>query len=241
MDFLFIPDSCIFKVNKMKMKPLRTILLIFVLILPVFSSAQKPGKKFTLTGKVMDMKNNPVAGAAIFIDKVKTDVVTDAEGIFRIKVRPDAKEILVFTLLNGAAEESIDGRNTINFVLSGKSQAGNSPKSSGEAKPDDNIKVYDQEKPENQTYQSIYDMIRGRFTGVEVNGKSIKIRGSSSLNVSTEPLFVVDGIIINDIESILPQNVRSIEVLKGPDATVYGNRGSNGVIVIKTITGKDIK
>jgi TonB-dependent SusC/RagA subfamily outer membrane receptor len=223
------------------MKAIKVILLIFVTFLPVFSSAQKSGKKINISGKVTDINNNPVPGAAIFIDKVKTDVVTDAQGVFRIKVRPDAKEILVFTLLNGAVEEPIAGRNIINFVLTGKSQAGPAPKASVETKQDDNIKVYDQDKPENQTYQSIYDMIRGRFPGVEVNGKSIRIRGTSSLNVSTEPLFVVDGIIINDIESISPQNVRSIEILKGSDATVYGNRGSNGVIVIKTITGKDIK
>jgi len=82
-------------------------------------------------------------------------------------------------------------------------------------------------------------MIRGRFPGVEVSGKSIKVMGSSSLNVSTEPLFVVDGVIVNTIEDISPQNVKSIEVLKGPDASVYGTRGSNGVIVITRISGKD--
>jgi TonB-dependent SusC/RagA subfamily outer membrane receptor len=74
-----------------------------------------------------------------------------------------------------------------------------------------------------------------------VSGTSIKISGSSSLNASTEPLFVVDGIIVNSIEDISPQTVKSIEVLKGPDASVYGMRGANGVIVINRLTGKDIK
>jgi len=88
-------------------------------------------------------------------------------------------------------------------------------------------------------YQDIYDMIRGRFPGVEVSGKSIKIRGTTSLNISTEPLFVVDGVIVSSVDDIAPETVKSIEVLKGPDATAYGIRGSNGVILITRRTGKE--
>ncbi len=88
-------------------------------------------------------------------------------------------------------------------------------------------------------YQDIYDMIRGKVAGVEVSGRSIKIRGTNSLNVSTEPLFVVDGVIVREIDDIAPETVRSIEVLKGPDASVYGARGSNGVIVITRKKGTD--
>lgn len=84
-------------------------------------------------------------------------------------------------------------------------------------------------------------MIRGRFPGVEVSGTSIKILGSSSLNVSSEPTFVVDGVFVNDIGNISPQSVKSIEVFKGPAASVYGIRGSNGVIVINLLTGKENK
>jgi TonB-dependent SusC/RagA subfamily outer membrane receptor len=98
------------------------------------------------------------------------------------------------------------------------------------------INVRDSSVP---VYQDIYDMIRGRVPGVEVSGKSIRIRGTNSLNVSTEPLFVVDGVIVREIDNIAPETVRSIEVLKGPDASVYGTRGSNGVIVITRKTGKD--
>jgi len=88
-------------------------------------------------------------------------------------------------------------------------------------------------------YQDIYDMIRGKVAGVEVSGRSIKIRGTNSLNVSTEPLFVVDGVIVREIDDIAPETVRSIEVLKGPDASVYGARGSNGVILITRKKGMD--
>ena len=208
-------------------------LLLFAL-LPLSLYGQRSGKKITITGKVTNITGNPVRDAVIFIDKVKTDVVTDNNGNYRIRVRPDAKEILVFTLLSGAAEEQIDGRTTIDFVLKGPSgqqvdkpgvagnKTGNRQEaSSGKKEINPDRIEYDQQNAANATYQSIYDMIRGRFPGVEVSGKSIKVMGSSSLNVSTEPLFVVDGVIVNTIEDISPQNVKSIEVLKGPDASVY--------------------
>jgi TonB-dependent SusC/RagA subfamily outer membrane receptor len=216
---------------------MRSVLfLVLTLILcslePV--STQK-GKKITIAGKVVDAANKPVAGASIFIDKAKTDVVTGQDGSYRIKVKPVAEDILVFSLLRGASEEKINGRTEINFVLKDQSGSGNTDKNvpvkSGV------VNIINSTVP---VYQDIYDMIRGRVAGVEVSGKSIKIRGTNSLNISTEPLFVVDGVIVKEIDDIAPETVKSIEVLKGPDASVYGARGSNGVIVITRITGKDI-
>jgi TonB-dependent SusC/RagA subfamily outer membrane receptor len=218
------------------------------------SFGQNRNKKITVTGIVLDAKQKPVEGAAIFIDKIKTNSVTDQKGYYKVKVSPDAKEILVFTLFNGASEEAINGRTTINFTMRGKST-----ETSYKDKNDQNktvnvgygtvqkkdvttqVGVIDGQDPKFASYQSIYDMIRGRIPGVEVNGKSIKIMGSSSLNVSTEPLFVVDGVIVNSIDDISPQTVKSIEVLKGPAASVYGTRGSNGVILITRLSGKDKK
>jgi TonB-dependent SusC/RagA subfamily outer membrane receptor len=215
---------------------MRSVLLIFltlILCTPGTVYGQK-GKKITIEGKVVDASNKPVAGATIFIDKAKTDVVTDHDGSFRIKVKPDAEDILVFSLMSGASEEKINGRTEINFVLKDQSGSGNTDKNVSFKSGVVNIK--DSAVP---VYQDIYDMIRGRIPGVEVSGKSIKIRGTNSLNISTEPLFVVDGVIVKEIDDIAPETVKSIEVLKGPDASVYGTRGSNGVIVITRKTGKD--
>ena len=225
------------------------LLIIVLLFFPVFSYGQKANKKITISGKVTDAAGKPVSGAVIFIDKVKTDVLTDGQGYYKIKVKPDAKEILVFTLFYGASEMVINGLTNIDFVLAGENQgeknkvADKKPVSSGNETPEKQettrIKEFDPNDVRQANYQTIYDMIRGRFAGVEVSGKSVRIMGSSSLNVSTEPLFVVDGVIVTGIDNISPQDVKSIEVLKGPDATVYGTRGSNGVIVISRITGKD--
>ncbi|MCX6261897.1 MAG: TonB-dependent receptor plug domain-containing protein [Bacteroidia bacterium] len=215
------------------MRSVLLILLTLILCSPGTVSAQK-GKKITIAGKVVDAANKPVSGASIFIDKAKTDVVTGQDGSYKIKVKPDAEDILVFSLLSGASEEKINGRTEINFILKDQSVTGNAGKNIPAKSGVVNIK--DSAVP---VYQDIYDMIRGRVAGVEVSGKSIKIRGTNSLNISTEPLFVVDGVIVKEIDDIAPETVKSIEVLKGPDASVYGTRGSNGVIVITRKTGKD--
>jgi TonB-dependent SusC/RagA subfamily outer membrane receptor len=233
----------------MKLRLPAILLLIVLQFLPGISYGQKANKKITITGKVMDATGKPVSGAVIFIDKVKTDVLTDGQGYYKIKVKPDAKEILAFTLFYGVSEKVINGLTNIDFILTGENQgektkvADKKPVSPGNEtsgkQETTRIKGFDPDDVRNASYQTIYDMIRGRFAGVEVSGKNIRIMGSSSLNVSTEPLFVIDGVIVNNIDNISPQTVKSIEVLKGPDATVYGTRGSNGVIVITRITGKD--
>ena len=82
------------------------------------------------------------------------------------------------------------------------------------------------------TYKDIYDMIRGKCPGVQVLGTSIYIRGINSVNSTTDPLFVVDGQAVEDISTINPNEVASISVLKDSAASIYGNRGANGVIVI---------
>lgn len=213
---------------------MKTIISVFIILCVSYTSfGQKKSKKITISGTVVNAKNTPVEGAVIFIDKVKTNSVTDQQGYYKVKVSSEAKDILVFTLLYGASEETIDGRESINFVLTGKSPENKSTTNT--------LGVIDGQDPEFASSRNIYDMIRGRFAGVEVSGTSIKIIGSSSLNVSTEPLFVVDGVIVNSIDDISPQTIKSIEVLKVPEASVYGMRGANGVIVITRLTGKDKK
>ena len=85
---------------------------------------------------------------------------------------------------------------------------------------------------EKVTYRNIYEMIQGKCPGVQVMGEKILIRGISSVNSSTDPLFVVDGQPTMDISNINPNDVKSISVLKDSAASIYGNRGANGVILI---------
>jgi TonB-dependent SusC/RagA subfamily outer membrane receptor len=69
---------------------------------------------------------------------------------------------------------------------------------------------------------------------VQVNGTKITIRGVNSVN-STDPLLIVDGIVVSSIDDIIPSMVKSIEILKGSDASIYGSRGANGVVMITLI------
>ncbi len=85
------------------------------------------------------------------------------------------------------------------------------------------------------SYSNLTDYIRGRVAGVDVSQDGeIHIRGINSVNSSTDPLILCDGVKILDINTINPMDVQSIEVLKDASASIYGTRGANGVILITT-------
>lgn len=95
------------------------------------------------------------------------------------------------------------------------------------------------------TYDLVYDMLRME-SGIIISGDSgfgsrpnIYIRGISTNSGNTDPLFVVDGTIVEDISYLQPSKVAQIEVLKDPTSSIYGIRGGNGVIMITTVTAKD--
>ncbi len=228
--------------------------MIMLVLFSLVSNGQKSGKKIIITGVVTDLKQQPVAGAPIFVDNVKTNVTTNDKGFYKVKVSPDAKEILAFSLFLGAAQSPINGQTTVNLILTGNNTAspGKNARPNqneeevnvgyGTAKKKDltmSVGSIDGQHQQFVGYQNIYEMIKGRVPGVEVNGTSIVIRGVSSLNLSSEPLFVVDGVIVPNIDGIDPQIVKSIEVLKGAAASIYGTQGANGVILITLLRGGD--
>ena len=226
----------------------RNIILIFVLSLFIINPAigQSSSRRVTISGVVLDSNQKPIKGAIIFIDNQKTNTETDENGFYKIKVSQKAKSISVFTIMNGLNHAEIGGRTTINFGL--KASASSQKQIGQDQSNEETVNVgYGTMKKKDLTtqvgkidgtnkkylsYQNIYDMIRGELPGVQVIGKSIIIQGPSSINLSSDPLLVVDGITVSSIDDISPQNVKSIEVLKGPAASIYGSRGANGVILI---------
>lgn len=84
-------------------------------------------------------------------------------------------------------------------------------------------------------------MIRGEAIGVRVTGNKIQIMGPSSLNSNDEPLFIVDGVIVDKIDDVTPSQVKSIEILTGASAAIYGTRGGNEVIVIELLSATAFK
>ena len=92
-----------------------------------------------------------------------------------------------------------------------------------------------QENNEYCYYDDVFDVIQGRFAGVLVQNGEVIVRGSNSLTGSNAAIFVVDGLIVNSIDWIVPCDIKSISILKDGSAAVYGSRGANGVVIIETI------
>ncbi|MBI5008756.1 MAG: TonB-dependent receptor plug domain-containing protein [Bacteroidia bacterium] len=216
---------------------------------------QKSGGTITITGSVVvkaDSIDYPVDNAIIMVDGEKSGNGTNSKGMYKVKIKRENKKIGVYTPAHGLVEELIDGRTKINFTFNSKyppknalkADPGDQPVDAGYTKvkkkelttPVDQI---DGTKLQHSGYNNIYEMIRGRVPGVTVVGTSIMIRGTTSVNLATEPLLVVDGVPVTTIENIDPQMVKSIEVLKGSAAAIYGSRGSNGVILINLLKGND--
>ena len=104
-----------------------------------------------------------------------------------------------------------------------------------------------QVSPDNDidVYSNMYDYLRGRIAGLDVgtdnNMNSVHIRGINSINSSTVPLVLVDGVEVNDLDAVNPHDVASVSVLKDSSASIYGVRGANGVILITTKMAKQAK
>lgn len=213
------------------------------------AEGQKKEKMVTVTGSVSDTTLSPIHGALIVVDGQDTGVTTGKNGTFKLKVSTDAMSIGAYTENFGSALTLIEGQNKITLVLDGSQAIKNFvPRWSegdmdveigyGTAKKRNlttDIGYIDAQDDSNASYTNIYDMMRGKVPGVQVTGNKITIRGINSINSGTDPLFVVDGIVVNSIDDISPRQVKSITVLKGSDAAIYGSRGAGGVIMITMV------
>ncbi|MDF1547492.1 MAG: TonB-dependent receptor plug domain-containing protein [Bacteroidales bacterium] len=99
--------------------------------------------------------------------------------------------------------------------------------------------VVDFKDPSFSSYSSVMDALKGRVPGLQVGNGGAMLRGPSSLLLSNEPLYLVDGMATdyNGIQSISVQDVDHVEILKGPSAAIYGMQGVNGVIAVYTKKG----
>ena len=234
----------------MKIRILSSIFL--TLISFTVSYGQKSGDRITIKGSVVDETKAPIANAIILIDGEKTDYITDSKGRFKVRVTGENKKIGIFTFTNGIVEEEIGGREKVNFTFKGSVpdqktanvDFGDEPVNMGyetvkRKAVTGSVGTIDGTQSKYASYNSVYDMLRGEIPGVQVTGTSIMIRSANTANSGTEPMFVVDGVPVTTIDNIQPQMVKSIQVLKGSSAAIYGSRGSNGVIIITLLSGKD--
>lgn len=221
----------------------KAIVAILFFMFSVMSHGQK---KTLLSGTVTDSNQKPVRGAAVIVDEQNTGKQTNKNGYYKIKIDPSSKMISILTTDGRMAEHPIDGKTEVNFNIpvnfAGVENV-NPPANQDDEQVNIGYGTVNKKnlvgpvskvdsKKDPYVYKDIYEMLRGK-PGVQVNGKSVRIQGGvNSLQMSSEPLFVVDGVIVNSIDNIMPQLVQSIEILKGSSAAIYGSRGANGVILI---------
>jgi TonB-dependent SusC/RagA subfamily outer membrane receptor len=202
------------------------------------------GQNRVVHGTLTAFNTYPVQHVEVSSKKAKSSVVTDSLGRFSlvclendiVKIKPKA-----FRAVSRRVGPEIDSLN-INLIFMDTRK--NRELAVGYGYMDESELLYavtnlQQENNEFCDYNNIYDIISGRFAGVVVEGGAIYIRGRSSINSGNEALYVLDGVIVNDIGWITPCDIKSINVMKDGGAAIYGSRGSNGIVIIETKRGPE--
>jgi len=231
------------------MKVVVTILLALLICGPV-TSQKNSKRRAVLTGKVVNRDSVPVSNVMIFIDGKNTNKVTDTDGEFKLKLKPDVEKLSFYSLGDGVFEIDYLGQERLEIIMNhDASLTVTYPDQQGDIVDIGYGKVEDDKRIgsvssitgdrfKNRSYGNVYEMIVGEASGVTVEGKSIRIRGITSLNGSNDPLLIVDGSPVVSFDHISPSDVESISVLKGSSTAIYGTRGAAGVIVVNTKKGR---
>lgn len=205
----------------------------------------------TVTGRIVDAETGEaLPGVNILVLGTETGGVTDISGEFSISV-PSLDETLVISYIGyETVEEAIDGRSTIDIELRPQAVAGEELVVVGygvQRRSDitGSVGIASRDDLEQPTFNALQSL-RGKVPGVNIFTNSgsptgsnrVIIRGVGSINASADPLYVVDGVVMDNIEMMNPNDIESIEVLKDASATaIYGARGANGVILVTTARG----
>ncbi|MDR3262621.1 MAG: TonB-dependent receptor [Tannerella sp.] len=205
------------------------------------SAPEEVSQQGGITGFVYDETGEPVAGAAIVIKGTKTGTVTDAEGRFTINVAAGMELEVSFI---GYATQTVKAANNLRITLSEDTQQIEEVVvvGYGTVRKSDltgSLVSISSEKFKNLPQGGVTQILQGKAAGVNITSTSgagntnIRIRGITSLNKSSEPLWVVDGVIGGTQGNFY--DIQSIEVLKDASSTaIYGSQGANGVILVTT-------
>lgn len=208
----------------------------------------------TITGSVCDSEGHPIVGASVLTMDGKHGTITDDYGNFTLNVPEDA--MLLFSCMgyNDQKLKVVSSRKEYHVSLIEDSAVlrGVVVVGYGSAKKSDltgSITSVGKESFANQPVRQISDVLQGRTAGVEVTTTSgmpgcsakIRVRGTTSINKSSNPLYVIDGIIsTSGLDGLNPQDIESLQVLKDASSTaIYGSRGANGVVLITTRSGNE--
>lgn len=233
----------------MESKSLLSLLAALLLQLVFVTSSH--AQDVTVTGKVTDAGyNDPLIGVSVVVQgNARVGTVTDVDGNYSITVPKKAS--LQFSYVGyQPALVNVNGQTVVNVSLSPMSNTLDEVVAIGygtQKKADltGAVAVVDMKEAKKTAATNIYEMLQGQVPGVSVSTTSapggmskVQIRGTGSFN-TVGPLYVLDGMIVNDVNHLNPNEIETMQVLKDASAAaIYGARGANGVILITTKKGK---
>ena len=207
-----------------------------------------------VSGTVRDENSNPVPGAGVFVKGTRNGVITDMQGRYSIQVEEGA--VLVASSLGFSDTEIRVGKSsTINIIMSedrlllddvivvGYGTQARKTLSTAVSKVDGETLV-------NSPVNTVGDALKGRVSGLRISTANalageaprFMVRGGSSITMGNDPIYIVDGALMDDLGGLNPNDIESIEVLKdAASAGIYGARASNGVILVTTRKGSSSK
>lgn len=232
----------------MKNKFLKKLLFsaLFLLVSVPYLLAQGSVK---VTGKVVDNQNEPMIGVSIVEKGTTNGVITDLEGNYVLSVAEGATIIYSYIGYITQEKRAVAGVMNITLIEDAKALDEVVVVGYGVQKKSSVTGAISQVKAEdiqNRTISNAPAALQGKTAGVQViqtsaapgSSPTVRVRGYSS-NVSSNPLYVVDGIRLSDISGIDPNDIASMEVLKdAASAAIYGAEAGNGVVLITTKKGK---
>lgn len=211
--------------------------------------AQQQAK--TVTGTVTDVSGEPIIGANIRIKGTTTGTITDIDGNFSIKAEP--RSVIEVSYIGYLTQETvINNQKSIRFLLKEDTKTLDEVVVIGygvQKKADltGSVANINTEKLNTQSNANIGQALQGKIAGVDIvsqggapgSGTRIMVRGIGTLN-NASPLYIVDGMYMNSIDHINPNDIASIDVLKdASSAAIYGSRAANGVIIVTTKEGSN--
>lgn len=224
---------------------------LFFLFLLVLATAIIQAQ-IRVSGTVSDQNNDPLIGVTVKVVDTNVGTITDLNGKYTISV-PAGKNSLEFSYTGFTAlRMPVNNQAYINVTLkeSIKQLEEVMVIGYGAMKKRDitgAISSISAQTIEEKTPISIYDALQGQSSGVQIvtgsgapgEGSEIRIRGVSTFDEGASPLFVVDGVPLDNVDNINPNDIESIEVLKdAASAAIYGSRSANGVILVTTKKGE---
>lgn len=244
--------------------------ILFMLLLPshLFSqAASMPEEQPTeiqetqgdddrkIKGIIYDEQGETIIGASVLIKGEETGTTSDMDGKFTLEA-PLGATLVISYIGYHPQEIKVRKRTTLNIILKEDNQLLDEVVvvGYGTVKKSDltgSVSGVSTRQFKNQPVKRVENILQGRTPGVEVTatsgvpgaGMKVRVRGTTSINKSSDPLYVIDGIISSSgLDGINPSDIQSMEVLKDASSTaIYGSRGSNGVILITTKGGTEGK